>query len=102
MKRTPARNANTTANVCGAKVTVENGINGSRCGGKDCRSYTASRQRSVKMKSNLRRLSCKVSAQTLYNLGKLARICGYGDNIGKVIDKLTREKMLGLRGERDE
>lgn len=48
-------------------------------------------------KANLRRMSCLVSAQTLHNLYKLAKISGYGDNIGKVIDKLTREKMLSMR-----
>lgn len=46
---------------------------------------------------NLRRLVCKVTPQTLWNLYKLARMCGYGDNIGKVIDKLVREKMIALR-----
>lgn len=49
------------------------------------------------MKSNFRRLSCLVSAQTLGNLFKLARIAGYGDNIGRVVDKLVREKMIQLR-----
>lgn len=49
------------------------------------------------MKSNLRRISCLVSAQTLGNLHRLAKISGYGDNIGKVVDKLTREKMIQLR-----
>lgn len=46
---------------------------------------------------NLRRLVCKVTPQTLWNLYKLARMCGYGDNLGKVIDKLVREKMIALR-----
>ena len=50
------------------------------------------------MKKNLRRLSILVSAQTAWNLHKLARMCGYGDNLGKVMDKLVREKMLQLRG----
>lgn len=50
------------------------------------------------MAKNLRRVSCLVTAQTLYNLIKLAGICGYGNNIGRVIDKLTREKMLQLKG----
>lgn len=49
----------------------------------------------------LRRLSCKVTPQTLWNLQKLARIQKYGDNLGKVIDKLVREKMLSMRIERD-
>ena len=47
-------------------------------------------------KKNLRRISTTVTAQTLYNLEKLAAACGYKD-IGRVIDKLTREKMLDNR-----
>ena len=42
-------------------------------------------------KKNLRRVSVLISAQTLWNLGRLAKIAGYGDNIGKVIDKLVRD-----------
>ena len=45
------------------------------------------------MKKNLRRLSILVSAQTAWNLNKLAEICGYGNNVGKVVDKLVREKI---------
>ena len=48
-------------------------------------------------KKNLRRTSILISAQTLYNLEKLAKICGYKE-IGKVVDKLVREKMLSLKG----
>ncbi len=48
-------------------------------------------------KSNMRCLSVLVTAQTLWNLYKLAKMAGYGTNIGKVIDKLVREKMLSLR-----
>ena len=50
------------------------------------------------MKKNLRRLTCLVAAQTLWNLLRLAKMCGYGENIGKVIDKLVREKMIELKG----
>lgn len=50
------------------------------------------------MKSkNLRRLSILVTAQTAYNLDRLRRICGYKD-IGRIVDKLVREKMIALRG----
>ena len=49
------------------------------------------------MNKNLRRLNCLVTAQTLGNLEKLAKICGYRE-IGRVIDKLTREKMLAIKG----
>lgn len=38
-----------------------------------------------------------VSSQTLYNLHKLADMCGY-KNLGKVVDKLVREKMITLHG----
>ena len=47
-------------------------------------------------RKNMRRVSVLITAQTLYNLEKLAAACGY-KNIGKVIDKLTREKMLDNR-----
>lgn len=45
----------------------------------------------------LRRLACRVTPQTLGNLHKLAKMAKCGDNIGKVIDKLVREKMIELR-----
>ena len=48
-------------------------------------------------KKNLRRLSVLVTAQTLYNRHKLADMTGSRD-VGWVVDKLTREKMLALRG----
>ena len=47
-------------------------------------------------KKNLRRLSVLVTAQTLYNLQKLADMAG-NRNVGRVVDKLTREKMLALK-----
>lgn len=49
-------------------------------------------------RKNLRRLSLLVSAQTVWNLEKLARMSGYGDNLGKVVDKLVRQKMIELKG----
>lgn len=49
-------------------------------------------------KRNMRRLSILVTAQTLYNLHKLADMTG-SRNVGRVVDKLTREKMLALKGE---
>lgn len=42
-------------------------------------------------KKNLRRISTLVSAQTLYHLENMRQFCGYND-IGRVIDKLVREK----------
>lgn len=47
-------------------------------------------------KKNLRRVSMLVTAQTLKNLQRLANMSGYNE-LGLVIDKLTREKMLSLR-----
>lgn len=48
-------------------------------------------------KKNLRRLNVLVTAQTLYNLQKLADMTG-SRNVGRVVDKLTREKMIALHG----
>ena len=45
-------------------------------------------------KKNLRRLSALVTAQTLYNIAKLAAMDGR--TIGQVIDKLVRDRMLLL------
>ena len=50
---------------------------------------------------NMRHLSVLVTAQTLWNLFKLAKMAGYGRNIGRVIDKLVREKMLALKLNQD-
>ena len=46
-------------------------------------------------RKNLRRLSALVTAQTLYNLAKLAAMDGR--TIGQAIDKLVRDRMLLLR-----
>lgn len=51
----------------------------------------------MKNKKNMRRVSVLISAQTLWNLGRLAKMAKYSDNIGKVIDKLVREKMISLK-----
>ena len=48
-------------------------------------------------KKNLRRLSVLVTAQTMYNLQRLADMTG-SRNVGRVVDKLTREKMMELKG----
>ena len=49
-------------------------------------------------RTNQRRVRILVTAQTLWHLEDLARICGYKE-LGRVVDKLTREKMLSLRME---
>ena len=47
---------------------------------------------------NLRRLSVLVTAQTAYNLIKLAQMAGYKEkDIGKVIDKLVRDRMIEIK-----
>ena len=46
---------------------------------------------------NLRRLRCLVTAQTMGNLERLAVMDGCGD-VGRMVDKLTREKMLSIHG----
>lgn len=51
-------------------------------------------------KKNMRRMSILVTAQTAKkNLERLAAMSGYFE-IGRVVDKLTREKMISLRYEK--
>ena len=50
------------------------------------------------MKKNMRRLSLRVTAQTLYNLERLRQM-GELRDLGRVVDKLTREKMVALHGD---
>ena len=52
-------------------------------------------------KKNMRRISVLVTAQTAYNLDKLAAMCGYKEQ-GRIIDKLVREKKIMLGGQRNE
>lgn len=47
-------------------------------------------------KKNLRKIHCNVTAQTLYHLEHMAAAMGT-NNIGRVIDKLTREKMIQMK-----
>lgn len=47
-------------------------------------------------KKNIRTIKCKVTSQTLYNLEHMAASMGY-NNIGRVIDKLTRDRMILLK-----
>ena len=49
----------------------------------------------MREKKNLRRVTLLVTAQTAYNLDRLAAMCGYRE---PVVDKLVREKMLELNG----
>lgn len=50
------------------------------------------------MQKNMRRISILVTAQTAKNLERLAAMAGYRE-IGRVVDKLVREKMVCLRGD---
>lgn len=50
-------------------------------------------------KKNLRRISVLVTAQTAKNLERLAQMDGQ-PTIGRVMDKMVREKMLSLRYDR--
>lgn len=46
-------------------------------------------------RKNLRRVSLLVTAQTAHNLEKLAMMANYKE-LGRVVDKLVREKMIAL------
>lgn len=48
------------------------------------------------MKRNTRKITIRVTPQTLYHLEQLAAWNGYRE-IGHVVDKLMREKMIELR-----
>lgn len=52
-------------------------------------------------KKNLRRVSVLVTAKTAKNLERLAQMDGQ-PTIGRVMDKLVREKMLSLRQPEEE
>lgn len=52
-------------------------------------------------KKNMRRIRLLVTAKTAYHLEELAKICGYKE-VGRVVDKLTREKMMSLHVRREE
>nr|DAJ38253.1 MAG TPA: hypothetical protein [Caudoviricetes sp.] len=51
-------------------------------------------------KKNMRRVSMLVTAQTAKNLDRLATMSGYFE-VGRVVDKLVREKMISLRYEKE-
>ena len=48
-----------------------------------------------------RKISLRVSPQTAYNLELLMAMSGV-KSVGQVVDKLVRDRMLALRGERKE
>lgn len=51
-------------------------------------------------KKNMRRVSMLGTAQTAKNLDRLAAMSGYFE-VGRVVDKLVREKMISLRCEKE-
>lgn len=53
----------------------------------------------MERKKNLRRIRLLVTAQTAHNLERLAQM-GQCDP-GRVVDKLVRDRMVALRGERE-
>lgn len=52
-------------------------------------------------RKNLRRISILVTAQTKGNPEKLAAMAGYGHELGRVVDKLTRDRMVSLKYKED-
>lgn len=48
-------------------------------------------------KKNLRSCRMLLTSQTVYNLFRLAAMAGYGKHIGRVVDKLVRDKMIELK-----
>ena len=49
------------------------------------------------MKRRMRRLSVLVTPQTFWHLARIVEMAGFGDNLGRVIDKLVREKALQMK-----
>lgn len=47
-------------------------------------------------RQNRRKITIRVTAQTLYHLQQLAEACGYKD-LGRAVDLLTRERMMQRR-----
>ena len=80
------RGIQTAAGKSGRMNMEEIGLDRSRKGGG-----------AMREKKNLRRVTLLVTAQTAYNLDRLAAMCGYREP-GHVVDKLVREKMLELNG----
>lgn len=91
-KNIPAANASTkkaATNIYPARAGARGGQkNGKRC--EPCMDDTQ------KKMPHRKHLSCKVTAMTYYNLRKLAKMEKCGDDVGRVVDKLTRDRMIML------
>lgn len=48
-------------------------------------------------RQNRRKITIRVTAQTLYHLQQLAEVCGYKD-LGRIVDLLTRERVMQRKG----
>lgn len=87
---------NTPSGVCPSSPVA--GIASTTRGARTVQSLTIVTEWRINMrteKKNLRRISIVVTAQTKGNLERLAAVCGYSE-IGRVVDKLTHEKMISL------
>ena len=49
------------------------------------------------MDRKIKHIQVTITDGTLYHLNQMAKANGYGKNIGRVIDKLVRDKMLSMR-----
>lgn len=50
-------------------------------------------------RKNTRHLDTRVAVQTLRDLERLAIMAGYGSDLGRVVDKLVRDRMVQLRAQ---
>lgn len=52
-------------------------------------------------KARLVPIHCKVTPMTAHHLRKLAKMAGYNENLGKVVDQLTRNYMMSMSDRRN-
>lgn len=52
-------------------------------------------------KKSTRKISVRVTSQTAYNLDLLMAMSG-AKSVGRVVDKLVRDRMIALRGRKEE
>ena len=97
MKNIPAPNASAKRTAAINTNPALAGKRGSGRGGRECKDSMGGNQMK---KPHLKPLHCKVTPMTFFNLKKLAKMNKYGDNIGKVIDKLVRDRMVQLGEEK--
>ena len=66
--------------------------------GKQAKKYTGGK---AMKKARLVPIRCKVTPMTAHNLRKLAKMAGYNENLGKVVDQLTRNYMMSMSDRRN-